>query len=267
MKHFILMLLVAMAVMPAGSQTPQFEVVSIKSNRSNSGRSGSGYRPGGVYVATNVSLKFMITEAYGIRDFQLEGGPNWLDKDRFDIEARGDAADTPDGPNVDRVRILFKLRSVLESRFELKTHQETRELPIYALVTGKAGPKLTVAEKRTGQCGVSGGPRCAGIQMRCCQAGMADLVATDVSIPQFVETLSQMLSRQVIDKTNIQGAFDMKLRWLREDVTPVTAGVAGEPEGPSLFTVIQEQLGLKLESTKGPVQVLIIDHAEKPSEN
>jgi uncharacterized protein (TIGR03435 family) len=99
--------------------------------------------------------------------------------------------------------------------------------------------------------------------MHCCEAGMMELNATGVSVPLLVESLSQMMSRSVIDKTDIKGTFDIKLRWLREDYTPAAA----EPEGPSIFTAIQEQLGLKLESTRAPVPMIIIDSVEKPSEN
>ena len=103
--------------------------------------------------------------------------------------------------------------------------------------------------------------------MHCCEAGMMDLAATRASMTQLAETLSQMLSRHVIDKTEIPGSFNINLRWLREDFTPVNTDTAGEPEGPAIFTAIQEQLGLKLESARGPVEVLVIDSVSKPSEN
>lgn len=243
---------------------------SIKPNNSNRGGSVSGYRPGDVYIATNVSLKSLITEAYGIRDFQLQGASNWIDKDRFDVQARGDSAGPlPAGAqNIDRARLLLKLQSLLEDRFRLKMHDETREPPVYALIVGKGGPKLkAAAESVAGQCGRPGGPSCPGTRIQCCEAGMMDLVATHVSMPLFAESLSQKMSRQVIDKTDIQGAFDIKLRWLREDLTPVAADVAGEPQGPAIFTAIQEQLGLRLEPARGPVRVFVIDSVERPTEN
>lgn len=221
----------------------------------------SGYRPGGLYVATNVSLRFLVREAYQTRDFQLIGGPNWLDSDSFDIQARAAAADVP-APDQTRTQMLLMLQYMLEDRFRLKIRRETRQLPVYALRVGKGGHKLTPTAEKKDQCGGPGGPMCPGTGTHCCTDGMIDLTAGSTSLPGFAESISQFMGRRVVDETDVKGLFDIKLRWTRDDVTP-TAGASTL----SIFTAIQEQLGLRLESSKGPVDVIVIDSAERPTEN
>jgi len=244
----------------AGKTRSSFEVVSIKPNNSRSGSSSSSYRPGGVYIATNVSLKFMVTEAYGIQDFQLLGGPSWIDSDRFNVEAKPEAATL--STDYTRDQLLALVQSMLEDRFQLKFHRETRELPIYALVIGKEPPKLTPSSpEKSQQCATPGG--CTGTSMHCCADGVMDLSAIGVSLSTFAETIGQVLRRPVTDKTGLGGVYDIKLQWLREDIIPNDAFLPG----PSIFTAVQEQLGLRLTSDKGPVEVMVIDGVQKPTEN
>ena len=200
-------------------------------------------------------------EAYRLQQFQLVGGPTWLDSDRFDIQARA-AADAVPAPDQIRTQMLLMLQPMLEDRFRLKIRRETRELPVYALRVGKGGHKLMPAAEVKGQCGGPGGPMCPGTRMGCCTDGMMDLTAVSTSLPNFAESISQFMGRRVIDETDVKGPFDIKLRWTREEVTP-TAGASTL----SIFTAIQEQLGLRLESSKGPVDVIVIESAERPTEN
>jgi len=244
----------------AGKTRSSFEVVSIKPNSSRSASASSSYRPGGVYIATNVSLKFMVTEAYGIQDFQLLGGPDWIDSDRFNVEAKPEAGTL--STDYTRNQLLALVQSMLEDRFQLKFHRETKELPIYALVKGKEPPKLTpTSPEKSQQCATPGG--CTGTSMHCCADGVMDLSAIGVSLSTFAETIGQVLRRPVTDKTGLGGVYDIKLQWLREDVIPNDALLSG----PSIFTAVQEQLGLRLASDKGPVEVMVIDGVQKPTEN
>jgi uncharacterized protein (TIGR03435 family) len=236
---------------------PSFEVVSIKPNNSGSGISGTQYRPGGLYIATNVSLKWLIRESYRVHDFQLVGGPGWIDTDRFDVQARAEAGaldSTPEPYDPTRpTRLLLMVQSMLEDRFRLKIRRETRELPVYALVIGNGGHKLTAAPADEG----------GGTGTNCCKDGIKELTAKGIPMTHLVAALSQELRRVVIDKTALKGTFDIKLRWTPDDV----ALAAKDISGPSMAAALQEQLGLRLESNKRPVEVLVIESAEKPTEN
>jgi uncharacterized protein (TIGR03435 family) len=154
------------------------------------------------------------------------------------------------------------VQSMLEDRFQLKFHRETRELPVYALVQEKGPLKLTPASpEKNQQCATPG--RCAGTSLRCCTDGMMNVSAISVSLSTFAETIGQVLRRPVTNKTSLDGLYDIKLQWLREDVIPTDAIFSG----PSIFTAVQDQLGLRLVSDKGPVEVMVIDSVQKPTEN
>ena len=235
----------------AASSRPSFEVVSIKPNKSGVGGYVTSYRPGGLYVGTNVSLKSLVMEAYRLQEYQLVGGPNWRDTEKFDIQARAEAAAAP-APDQTRTQILLMLQSMLEDRFRLKIRRETREGSVYALRVGKGGHKLRpTAEEKS-----------PGIRMESSSDGMMDLAAVSTSLPNFAESLSQFVGRRVIDETDVKGLFDIKLRWSRDEVTPTTTAPT-----LSIFTAVQDQLGLRLESSKGPVDVIVIESAERPTEN
>lgn len=194
------------------------------------------------------------------------GGPKWLGTERFDIEAKTDSA------TADQLRTLSRdqrwlqtqamFQQLLADRFKLSVHWETRELPVYALVVAKNGPNLHEAKESDGGTHIS--------------ASTGQFTAQGISMTDMARTLTQELSRElgrvVIDKTGIAGRYDVALKWTPEtgtaSISNGTEGAALPPDsGPSIFTAIQEQLGLKLESAKGPVQVLVIDHVEMPSEN
>ena len=216
-------------------------------------------QPGGRFTATGISLKHLISQAYDVRDFQISSGPGWIGSDRFDINAKAEGL--PDRVPPGTMRPY--LRNLLEDRFRLKTHMETKEMPVYALVVGKAGSKLTPAAE-----GTTPGPM---IRM-----GRGHLDGKGMPVQMLVHQISQQLGRTVIDNTGLTGNYDIVLDWTPEPgqgggpfggPPPPDAIQAADNSGPSIFTALQEQLGLRLESQKGPVPILVIDSVEKPSEN
>jgi bla regulator protein blaR1 len=232
---------------------PAFEVASIKPSRPDDRASFIRPAPGGGITAENVTLKTLVKTAYGIQDFQLSGGPGWLDSNGYDVQAKAEAQ-----IGFDKIRLA--LRKLLADRFHLAIHTETKELPVYALVVAKSGPKFQEA-KRAAQDGDGG-----------FHWGRGHTYGQMVTMAEFVEVLSGVLGRPVLDDTAIKGRFDLKLEWTPEGFVPRERPAGNnepqiDPNGPSIFTAIQEQLGLRLESRKGPVEILVIDHAEKPSEN
>jgi uncharacterized protein (TIGR03435 family) len=239
----------------APSETkPAFEVASVKASDSldNSYITGS---PGGRYVAVGVPIRMVIRDAFRLRPFQIVGGPDWTNTDRWDIEAKPkeeDAQALPAGPPdpTRPSRGNLMVQSLLEDRFQLKTHRETRELPVYELTVAKGGPKIKASA------GVpEGRPR-----MR---AGRGNLEAYQMPLSTFAFVISPDVDRLVLDKTGMPGLFDFKLTY-----SPTTPAEGAPPSDvPSIFTAIQEQLGLKLESAKGPVEVLVIDSMQKPTSN
>jgi len=259
----------------------KFEVASVKPNKSGEMGVRMGIQPGGRFIATNVTLRQLVREAYHLQNFQLTGGPSWFNVDHFDITAKADI-DIPDpftgssGP--DPLSLL--LRSLLQERFKLVVHIEPREMPIYALLFARSdkrfGPQLRKAAvdcaAETAKRGAgtppldrpSGRPTC-GISM-----GPGMLSAGGASFAQLTNVLSPAVGRIIVDKTALAGAFDIDLRWTpdqpvqKRDDAPAAAV---DPNGSSIFTALQEQLGLKLESQRGPVDVLVVDRAEQPTEN
>jgi bla regulator protein BlaR1 len=236
-----------------------FEVASIKPGDPNSQMFRIGSMPGGRFAANNASLSLLIQTAYDVRSHQISGGPNWLDSAKYDIDAKPDsAAPIPAGP-AGGPQMRSMLRSLLEERFKLKLHRELREEPTYELVVARGGPKLQQATESLKQ------------ERRGLRMGRGQLTGTAAPVSILVNQLSQQLGRSVVDKTGLAGQYDFDLKWTPEfgqsQFGPADAGPSPDPAGPSIFTAIQEQLGLKLESTKSPVDVLIIDSAERPSEN
>jgi uncharacterized protein (TIGR03435 family) len=208
----------------------------------------------------------IITEAYRVRNIQIIGGPGWLSTDRWDIEARPkaeDVASTPPASKVDPTQPSqqsLMLQSLLEDRFQFKFHRETRDLPVYELAVAKSGPKIKVST------GVPPGrPRLRG--------GHGNLEAYEISVGTFVYFLSPQLDRIVLDRTNMKDLYDINLKWtpqtasLSTRVSPADGDPPAVPDQLSIFTAIQEQLGLKLEATRSPLEVLVIDNITKPSEN
>jgi len=239
---------------------PRFEVATVKPNFADDHRIMIGIQPGGRFQATGVTLKLLMTQAYNVRDFQIEGGPGWITTERFDILAKAEGG--ADRLPPEQLRLM--LAALLEDRFQIKLHRETKEMPVYMLVAGKNGPKL---QANAGE----PGPRM--------QLGRGQLIGKKVPMTMLVQQLSQQLGRPVVDNTDLKGEYDFKLVWTPQpgEGGAMFAGPGGpggpegpppsDPDGPSIFAAIQEQLGLKLESEKGPVEILVLDRVEKPSEN
>jgi uncharacterized protein (TIGR03435 family) len=231
-----------------GQETPPpaFEAASIKPSKAEP-NSGSGIRTTkGRVSAYNVTLKRCIRGAYDVPESQIFG-PKWIDEDRYDIEAK--AA----GPAGDH-ELMKMLQSLLSERFKLTFHRETRELPGYALVAGKTGIKAKRSE-------ADGESRT--------NARRGEIDAQACSMHQLAMKLSEAVHLPVADLTAVEGTFDFKLEWTPDDMRARQpgAGPADLASGPSVFQALQEQLGLKLEARKVPTEVLVIDHAEKASEN
>ena len=221
------LLFIALGIASAQTQ-PAFEVASVKpANPTDGAISRRNY---GEFMG---NLHFLISAAYGVDDYRITGGPKWLDADKFSVNYK------PVGPQA-----ALMLRTLLADRFKLAVHMETKELPIYSLVVAKTGPKMEKADK----------PVSTG-------SGAGKFSGT-MEMSTLVSYLSSIVGRGVVDNTGLKGAYTFTLKW-----TPDDRPASGSDSPPSLPTAIQEQLGLKLESKKGSVDILVIDHAEKPSEN
>jgi uncharacterized protein (TIGR03435 family) len=243
------------------SPAPSFETATIKPDTSGSGGSSSGYGRDDRFTATNSTIQSLLQWAFQISGRRIVGGPKWLDSARFDINAKMDQSEFKHVDSVswnEKVLLIGGLvQRLLVDRFQMKTHWEEREQPVYALVIAKGGSKLKpVADAQHGS-------------MKSRNYGK--IQATDVTPAEVAELLTEgtgnELGRIVVDRTGIQGAFDLDLRWTPESGTSPADPSSPATSGPSLFSAIQEQLGLRLEPAKAPVRVLVIDHLELPSEN
>jgi uncharacterized protein (TIGR03435 family) len=267
----------AAIAVPAQEKDATFEVASVKANKSGDRNGNLRLDPGGRVNAVNMPVRPIITFAYQLAQYQLIGGPAWLASDRYDLVAKMDQ-------NVDPATIIpgastpspmqLALRQLLEERFKLKSHRETREMDIYALVMAKPGGGPGPGLKPTTQdCAAAaaaarrGGPPPAGPNAPFCgiQGGPGRLRFGGLPASAFAQAFSGQAGRMVIDRTGLTGGWDFELTFAPENPGPEAP--PADPNAPSFFTAIQEQLGLKLEATKGPVEVLVIDSVEKPTED
>jgi uncharacterized protein (TIGR03435 family) len=275
--------------------TPAFEVASIKPNNSGDGRVMMQNQPGR-FVATNITLRLLIRNAYQLQDFQISGGPGWMASDHFDINAKvpDEYRDLPPmRPGSGPGPLQLMIRALLVERFKLTVHNETKDSPIYALILarsdGKLGPNLKKSETDCEAMFAAGrarggampppGPPPPGQPMPCgIRIGPGNMAVGGVPLAQVANALGMFAGRIVQDRTGLIGNYDMNLTWTPDQMPqrPPGApsdqpaqfnGVSVDPNGPSLFTAVQEQLGLKLDSQRGPVETLVIDRAEKPVEN
>ena len=294
-----LILFTACGAFGQSATTPSFDVASVKPAAPPTdgrlmimmrGGPGDSSDPGRVNW-TNVSLRDLLRAAYDVRDYQITG-PDWLNSTRFNIEAK-----LP--PTTSKEQFAQMWQTLLKERFGMTLHRETRDLPAYALVLAKGGSKLQEAANdppATGDGGEPGGPRVAGgpggpggfrggapmrngmMMMR----GMGHLEAKGIPVSQFVDMLSRLLSRPVEDQTGLKATYDFKLDYMPDESTNGSAmrmgmpmpmprpegggdghGPNAENDGVSLFTAVQTQLGLKLEAKKLPLDMLVVDRAEK----
>jgi uncharacterized protein (TIGR03435 family) len=247
----------------AQSQPPlQFEVASIKPNRSGDVRTSATPYPEGRLTVENNSLKQLVRWAFGVKDFQLAGGPSWFDADRYDIIAKAE------GP-ASREQLMRMLQSLLVDRFQVRFHKETKQMPVFDLVVakkGQLGPNIATHIAGTGT-----------PQLYPILGPPGHMTGSDATMPQLAASLSGTTGdRLVLDRTGLTGSYDFTLVWTPERILfppgvppEVLENMPNRPpaDGPSLSTALQEQLGLKLESGRGPVEIIVIDGAEKPSEN
>ena len=262
------------------SSRPSFEVAAIKNNTTGEGAAALAAQPGGRFVASRVALRRVIQFAY--RDNQeFVGGPAWLDSDRWDIEGKApEGTVLPSAGVLDIAKpdtIALMVQSLLEDRFKLKAHQEMRQLPLYELRVARGGPKVKLSEDQTvpkallGGGGGGGGRQGAGLPRGSIRVGRGDLEVQAQSMSIFATALGALYAgRPVIDQTGLKGLYDFSLQWT-PDLLSANVGPSGAlPEttaGPSFVTALDEQLGLRLESAKGPLPVLVIDSIERPSDN
>jgi uncharacterized protein (TIGR03435 family) len=269
----------------AAAERRAFEVATVKPNKSGEMRVSMRIIPGGAYEAFNVTLGAMIRQAYRLQDFQLIGAPAWVDQDRFDIVGKVPAGEPLDLP--------ARLQSLVLERFNLKAREETREAPIYALIvanqSGKLGSKLTPS---TQDCTPAArgrgnapspppptGPPPPGTRPACgITLGGGRIMAGGQSMAQLANTLSQFSGRIVVDRTGLSGLYDVDLEFTPDPglrgrgpgggLPPAPGGDrVVDPAGVAIFTAIQEQLGLKLDSQRGPVPVLVVESVSQPTEN
>jgi uncharacterized protein (TIGR03435 family) len=225
---------------------PSFEVVTIKPadpNETNGDFIVGGHR----IVIENQTVNDLIYMAYAVHQKQVVEGPAWLGTERFDIDGQ---ADLPGVANLKQIQEM--LQKLLSDRFDLKLHHDKRDLSIYAIKVAKGGPKITRSTATSSLPSQSGHGHGTQQQRKFTNNTMSD----------FALGMQAYMDRPVVDETNFPGRYDFTLKWT-PDNSP-----NNEPDAvPGLFTAVQEQLGLKLEATKGPADVLVIDHIERPSAN
>jgi bla regulator protein blaR1 len=275
----------------AAEPEPAFEVASVKkSGPMPQGGFSLGMRPNGRFSVSQMPLVGLITMAYGIQRYQVVGGPGWITTDRFDINAKAEDG-APSIPPPSRgmpTTTQLMLRSLLKDRFKLVVHTETREFSVSHLVVarsdGKLGPNLKpssvdcaklMAERArgTGAGPVAFPPMKPGEIPQCgMMGGIGRIAGGGMPLTMLVQMLTSQLNRPVLDKTNLTGNFDILLEYTPDRMPELPPGATlppgltlPSPDGPSLLTAIQEQLGLKIENTRGPVDVIVIDAVEQPT--
>lgn len=268
-------------------KTPSFEyeAVTIKPSKGPGpdAKIGMWSTPDG-FTAWFVTPQQMVSTAYGygVQRFRVSGGPAWLPSERFDIEAKMDAA-TADvlaklNPGQRVLAQQKMLQALLADRFKLTVHRETRELLVYSLVVAKSGAKLQAAKPGDTYANGIKYPDGTLAGSGALDGGVFDgwITAQGVTVANLADEMTDMLGHPVTDKTGMTGAYDFKLRFTPDDRLQVPGGAepnerprlpSSDADEPSLFAAIQEQLGLKLESGKGPVEIIVVDHIEPPSGN
>ncbi len=251
-------LALSLATFGQTTPSPQFEAASIKrtppsvvDSMKQRGVAPGGEISGNRYTSSALPLISVIRLAYNLKVYQVLGAPEWLSHDPYDIAAKaeGDRAIT-----VDQARGM--IQSLPADRLKLRVRRETKELPEYTLVVDRKGTKLRDSGAGQFSMNVSRG------------TGRIEITVSSGTMAQFAATLSGQVSRPVRDETGLKGNYDFKLEFAAESQTMDPSASSSAPDFPSVFTAVQEQLGLRLlEQKRSPVEVLVIDHVEKPSEN
>ena len=243
---------------------PAFEVASIKLHDPIDPNSGNFFQGVDRWVARNYTLRQLVRTAYQVQDHRIVGGPQWADTERYDIEAKASVDDvqagTTQGGTPSR---LLMVRTLLDERFNLRLRQEQRELPVYALTVarsdGQPGPELRRVETRN--CAAGDAADWCGIRGQ----GPGKVMGRQVTIETIVLGLAGTVDRVVVNRTGLAGVFDFTLQYTAARAELTNAEPAGDISGPSIFTALEEQLGLRLRAERAPVDVFVIEGAEKPT--
>jgi uncharacterized protein (TIGR03435 family) len=267
----LLLVGLAVAALPLAAQSdaPRFDVASVKPNLGSSGTSTWSLLPSGRFAATNSELRMLIFNAYGVTPDRLLGGPDWIKSDRFDILAST-------APGASESTMLTMLQALLADRFKLVLRREARETAVYSLVIAENDGRVEKA-LRPVDCKASPteskaavgkvASRCSALLMRQPGTGMSAYQSEGVTLNELANTLSRRVGRPVINRTGLAGEFQFELSWLQDLQAGAAAAPAPANDGPTLFTALQDQLGLKLESGRGPVEFLVIESVERPTPN
>ena len=270
----------AASVAQSQTKKPAFDVTSVKPNHSGDLRARMEIQPSGGFAATNVSLRMLITNAYQLFNYQIVKAPDWVEKDRWDVAAKAEEgtirpslARSPGVPSETQVL----LQALIEDRFKLKAHKETRALAVYNLVAMKGRVKMKLSPDQTPPPPLDnadipqpywGG----GIPHGNVMQGPSNIQATGITVAELARSLSLALGRQVLDRTMLKGLYDVSLEWMPDisqpmDIYDPTLPFPRYTGAPSIYTAIEEGVGLRLVSAKGPVDVLVIDSVQAPTEN
>jgi uncharacterized protein (TIGR03435 family) len=253
----------AVALTALHAQSPTFDAASIKLNPSPSLRHVVLPPTGGRLSTRNAALRLLIQTAYGVQDFQISGGPDWMNSAGYDVEAKAEG-------NPTRAQVWLMLQALLAERFKLKVHREMKEHPVYAMTVAKSGLKLPKAAE--GECTAPPTLGPCGDLVVGAEKGELFVRGQQVPLTALATLLSTIIARPVIDRTSVTGKFDVNLVFVADDVTagipsPRRIGDGDQAMPPSVMTALNHQLGLKLDSSKGPIEMLVIDHVERATEN
>jgi uncharacterized protein (TIGR03435 family) len=238
----------------AGGRKFTYDVVSVKPSKPGNGMWWKSTKDG--FSTGNAAVRSLLMNAYGVMMMdQIAGLPGWADSDTFDVEAKMDEETVAALEKLPKKEQSHEkdlmLQELLADRFKLKVHHETKELPVYALAIAKGGLKIKESQDAAG----------AGLTMRMGQNGGWQIDGHGMAIESLTMSLTNEVGRLIVDKTGLTGKYDITLKWTPDS----QQGTADS--GPSIFAALEEQLGLKLESTKGPVDTIVVDHVEKPQAN
>ena len=261
------------------AQPVSFEAASVKPNKSGDFSQFVRRQPGGRFNATNMPLRVLITFAYQLQPSQLVGGPSWIADERFDIVAKMEGDPPPTIPGSGPDPMMLAMRTLLADRFKLVTHRETPDLDVYALMLAKPGGKPGPALKPSSdECekvmlarrgGPPPGPPGPNDPFCGLRGSIGRIQMGGFPISQFANSLQGLAGRMVLDRTGLTGPWDFVMTFAQDRPNgPVPPGVElppVDPDAPNLFTALQEQLGLKLESTKAPIDVLVIESVQQPT--
>jgi bla regulator protein blaR1 len=264
MRSLILIpLLIAHSTWAQTEPKPVFEAASIKMSRPTGGSGHSHENSDPILLRASMTLKNYVMTAYDVKAYQVTGGPNWIDDSTYDIVAKLETTALQKLPgnltpqqraSAEEERLHLALQALLGERFQLKVHHESKEMPAYALTVVKSGFKLKETSETAG-CGTSSKGNGTSV----------NFTATCVGMPDFASYLARVTKQSVSDETRLQGSYSFGFEYVPDDLKATAS--TDQPAPPSLFTVLQQKLGLRLEQKKVPVDIIVVDGAERPSEN